>query len=106
VNEPHLRIACSLSAAVLRSRQAQMTILGRDALVGASVDGTHAELSFARSAGVRERVDDLVAAERRCCAFLTMAVSDEPGRIVLSIDAPPDADAVLAEFVQSFGATR
>jgi hypothetical protein len=95
-------IACSLSATELRARQAQMAELGRDALVAARVAGTHAELRFARVAGVLERVQSVVAAESQCCAFLTMRVDDAPDDVRLTIDAPTDAEPVLAELVDVF----
>jgi hypothetical protein len=97
-----LPIACSLSAAALPARKAQMAGLGRDALVEAHVDRTHAELRFAAGAGVRERLESLVAAERQCCAFLTMLVDDAPDEVRLTIDAPEGAELVLAELVEAF----
>jgi hypothetical protein len=95
-------IACSLSAIALPVRQAQMAELGRDALVATHVAGSHAELSFAAGAGVRERVQRFVAAESECCAFLTMRVHDAPDEVRLTIDAPEEAEPVLAEFVSAF----
>jgi hypothetical protein len=97
-----LPIACSLSATELPVRQTQMAVLGRDALVAARVAGTHAELRFAAGAGVRERVQRLVAAESQCCAFLTMRLDDAPGEVRLTIDAPEDAEPVLGELVNAF----
>ena len=97
-----LPIACSLSATELPVRRAQMAALGRDALTHASVDGTHAELRFAAAPGVRARVVDIVVAEGRCCAFLTMRVTDAPETVVLSIDAPEGAELVLRELVDAF----
>jgi hypothetical protein len=38
----------------------------------------------------------------RCCAFLTMRVSERPDEVVLAIDAPEDAGLVLAELVDAF----
>jgi hypothetical protein len=97
-----LPIACSLSATELPVRQAQMAELGRDALVVARVAGTQAELRFAAGSGVRERVQSIVVAERECCAFLTMRVDDAPDEVRLTIDAPEDAEPVLAELVDAF----
>ena len=99
-----LPIACSLSAAELPVRQAQMAALGRDALTRTSVGGRHAELGFAARAGVRDRVEEIVVAERECCPFLTMRVSDAPDAVVLSIDAPEEAELVLRELVEAFRA--
>ena len=99
-----LPIACSLSAAQLPERLGQMSELGREALLDAGIAGARARLRFAARVGVRERLDAVVAAESECCAFLTMAVADEPGALVLTIDAPADAEPVLAELVDAFTA--
>jgi hypothetical protein len=100
--EDALPIACSLSAGELDERMAQMAALGREALVGTRIDGTRARLRFAVAPDVRERIDAVVTAESRCCAFLTMRVTDEPGAVVLTIDAPGGAELVLSEMVDAF----
>ena len=97
-----LPIACSLSATEQPVRLAQMTELGRDALVDVKLSGTRATLRFAAGADVRERVTSFVAAESACCPFLAMDVSGEPDAIVLSISAPEDAEPVLRELVDAF----
>ena len=101
-----LPIACSLSAAELPVRKAQMAELGRDALVDARVDGARASLRFAAAAGVRERVERFAEAESRCCAFLSFELRDGPDVVQLTIAAPPDAEGVLAELVAAFEAER
>lgn len=73
-------------------------------VLGSDLDGTRARLRFAAGAGIRERVDAIVAAESSCCAFLTMRVTDEPDAVVLTIDAPEDAELVLVELVDAFTA--
>jgi hypothetical protein len=97
-----LPIACSLSAAELPARLAQIAELGRDALVDVQLSGTHATLRFSAGADVRGRVTSVAAAESACCAFLAMQVSDEPDGVVLSIAAPEDAELVLRELVDAF----
>jgi hypothetical protein len=97
-----LPIACSLTATELPRRLAEMADVGRAALLDVRDDGTHAELRFAAGAGVRDRVDAIRAAESQCCAFLDMAVTDEPDAVVLTIDAPEGADVVLTELVDAF----
>jgi len=99
-----LPVACSLSAPELPERLAQMAELGRDALLGARNDGTHARLRFAAGAGIRARVDAIVSAESHCCAFLTMHVSEGPDTVVLTVEAPEGAEVVLAELVDAFAA--
>jgi hypothetical protein len=101
-----LPIACSLDATELPARLAAMTALGREALLDARVAGTSARLRFASMPGVRDQVDSMVAAESMCCSFLTMAVAEDADVVVLSIDAPQDAQGVLAELVDAFTAGR
>lgn len=95
-----LPIACSLGATELPVRLAEMAELGRAALLDARRDGTRAELRFA--AGMRERVEAIVAAESECCPFLAMRVSDEPGTVLLAIEAPDGAELVVQELVDAF----
>jgi hypothetical protein len=97
-----LPIACSLNSTELPARLAEITTLGRDALIDALREPGHAELRFAAGDGIRDRVEAIIQAEAQCCAFLNMEVRDEPELIVLHITAPPDADLVLGEFVDAF----
>ena len=97
-----LPIACSLSATELPERLRTIADLGRDALLVARHEGTWAQLRFAAGADVRARVQALVRAESECCAFLSMRLTDEPGAVVLTIEAPSGAEPVLAEFVDAF----
>jgi hypothetical protein len=97
-----LPIACSLTATELPQRLAEMSDLGRAALVDARTEATRAELRFAAGAGVRDRVEAVVVAESQCCAFLDMAVTEEADTVVLTIQAPDDAELVLAELVVAF----
>jgi hypothetical protein len=83
-----------------------MADLGRAALIDARTEPTRAQLRFVAGSGVRARVEAIVAAESQCCAFLTMRVSDEPETVVLTIDAPEDAELVLAELVDAFRSER
>jgi hypothetical protein len=79
-----------------------MAELGRDALVGATVAGRHAELRFGGGSSVLERVNRFAAAEAECCAFLTMLVEESLGEVRLIIDAPDGAELVLEELVAAF----
>jgi hypothetical protein len=101
-----LPIACSLSAAELPVRMAQIAALGRDALVDARADGARASLRFAAGAGVRDRVERFAEAERRCCAFLSFELEDGADEVRLIVVAPRDAEGVLAELVAAFGSGR
>lgn len=95
-------IACTLTAPDYRKRLARMRALGEAALVNVAVEPTRAVLRFAAGTGIRDRVEAVVADESECCAFLTMTVTDEPDLVVLAMEAPADAELVLAELVAAF----
>jgi hypothetical protein len=97
-----LPIACSLTATELPARLAEITALGRDALIDVQHEPTDAELRFAAAGGVRDRIEAIVRAEAQCCGFLNMRVRDEPKLVVLHITAPPGAALVLGELVDAF----
>ena len=93
-------IACTLSAAGLSARVAEMKRLGRDALL--SADGAGA-LRFRANGDTTARLEAIVAAEAECCPFLDMDLREEAGALVLEIRAPQGADPVVAEMVSAFG---
>jgi hypothetical protein len=97
-----LPIACSLGAGDLSDRLREMAELGRAALLDVHHEPRRAELRFATGAGVRDRVERIVAAESECCAFLAMSVADEPDVVVLRIEAPDSAEPVLQDLVDAF----
>jgi hypothetical protein len=100
--KPSAPIACSLSAAELPERLAEMTAVGRSSLLTAETASRHAVLRFRAGADTSERLAAIVAAERECCAFLAMELRDEPGAIALTIDAPESAQPVLDDLVAAF----
>ena len=87
-----LPIACSLDADALAVRRDEMRAV---ALAGARV-----QLRF--DAGERGALERIVAAESECCPFLTMRLADEDDALVLTVDAPKGAEAVLAGMVEAF----
>jgi hypothetical protein len=97
-----LPIACTLAADELPARLDEIRDLSRQALRTKTPAGTHAVLSFNPMPGVRERLATIVAAESKCCAFLTMALADELHAITLTIDVPADAEPALEELLAAF----
>jgi hypothetical protein len=104
--EVPIPIACSLSAAELPRRLAEMGALGRAALVDVEHTDLTATLRFAALAGIADRLDEIVAAESKCCAFLQMELREDAGQLVLTITAPPDGQPVLDDLVAAFSATE
>ena len=89
-------IACTLSEADLPQRLADARALGADALVGVELSGRDAQLRFD---GELERVEQLVAAETRCCAFLEFELKQPGEATELAIHAPEGAEPVLRSLV-------
>lgn len=95
-------VACSLDAGALPDRLARMAELGGAALLDARIDGRRALLRFAAGKEVRGRLDGIVAAEARCCPFLGMNLTEEPGTLTLTIIGPAGAEPVVEDLVTAF----
>jgi hypothetical protein len=97
-----LPIACSLSAAEMPARLAEMAEIGGASLLAADTSGRHARLRFGED--VREPLSEIIAAEAACCPFLTMRLSDAPGAVTLTIDGPEGAEPIIEQLVRAFAA--
>jgi hypothetical protein len=95
-------VACSLDAGALSDRLAHMAELGGAALLDARIGGRRALLRFAAGKEVRGRLDGIVAAEARCCPFLGMDLTEEPGTLTLTIIGPAGAEPVVEDLVTAF----
>jgi hypothetical protein len=88
-------LACSLSAAAAAERAGRWRALLDEArLYGAPIAGGR-RLVLRAEPGAAAELDDLVAAERECCPFLTMTIARDGERLVLDVVAPPDAAAIV-----------
>src|SRR4051794_8311030 len=97
-----LPIVCTLDAAALRDRRAELAAIGAEGLVAARFDAGGAQLRFRPS--VAQRLDAVVAAERECCAWLGLDLARVDGELELTLAATPDAQPALREFAAAFGA--
>ena len=97
-----LPIVCTLDAAALGDRVAQMRAIGADGLTGASFEGDQARLRFRPE--VAARLEAVVAAERDCCAWLGLDLAREGDALELTLTAPPGGGAAMREFAAAFGA--
>ena len=98
---PDTPIACSLSADELPSRLAEMSAIGADALSSVGADGT---LRFRADAPTRERLEAIIAAESRCCSFLSFDLREDAGELALTIVAPDGAQPIAADLAAAFAA--
>jgi hypothetical protein len=78
-------IACTLGASDLRQRLDEIATLGADSLLGQEAeDGVHI-LRFRSDEATRHRLEQIVAAEARCCSFLDLGISERNGELLLTI---------------------
>ncbi len=95
-------IACTLTAAELPNRLAEIRAIGASSLRSADAGASDAVLHFDAEPGIRERLSAIVAAESRCCAFLDFDLADAPDELVLMICAPKGGEPVMHELVEAF----
>ncbi|MEA2332569.1 MAG: hypothetical protein QOH58_2707 [Thermoleophilaceae bacterium] len=95
-------IACTLSVDELPRRAAEIGELARHALLGMDRGERSVELRFAPDAGTLARIEALVAAESRCCAFLGFAIDRRADATALTITAPAGAEPALEELAGMF----
>jgi hypothetical protein len=101
-----LPIACSLGAADLERRLAELRALGSDGLVSVSQAPGRAVLTFRPGAEIRERVPSAAAAEAECCAFLDFRVEQHGEATVLTVSAPDGGAEVVGELVAALAGSR
>jgi len=92
-------IACALGAGELPDRLAEFRAIGRDALLGMGPDGV---LRFRAGTATRARLAAIIAAESRCCPFLSFDLRERDGELLLSIGAPEGAEPLASDLVSAF----
>ena len=73
--------------------------IGRDALLGVGPDGV---LRFRAGTATRARLAAIIAAESRCCPFLSFDLRERDGELLLSIGAPEGAEPLASDLVSAF----
>jgi hypothetical protein len=95
--------ACSLDASDLRRRIAAIAELGAESLIGRETDGARHLLRFRSNRATRRRLEEIVAAEARCCSFLDLSLREQDDELVLSVAAPQGGQPVADELAAAFG---
>jgi hypothetical protein len=95
-------IACSLGAGDLEQRLIKIAKVGADSLSSREAEGDRHLLRFRDDTDTRRRLEQIIAAEAVCCAFLDLALSEDDGELVLSIAAPQDAQALANGLARAF----
>jgi hypothetical protein len=97
-----LPIVCSLRADDLRRRLDEIAALGAERLKGQAADGDARVLRFHSDPDTRRRLEEIVAAEARCCPFLDLSVYEAEGDLILRLAAPAEGAPVVAELARAF----
>ena len=98
---PDTPIACSLDADELRQRLAEISAIGGEALRHVQSSPGQAVLRFTADDETRVRLEAIVAAEARCCAFMDFQLVHEADATVMTISAPDGAELVLDDLVDA-----
>lgn len=88
-------IACTLEPTDQKARIEEWQALRRDALIEEIRDGGLSTTLWRGRAGVAERLEQLIEAERACCSFLAFEMEKDDSIIRLETTFPPGAEAVL-----------
>jgi hypothetical protein len=97
-------IACTLSAVDYQRRLRAIRRVGFDAFVYADERPDGVTLRFRNSPETRQQLDEIVEAERACCPFLSLTVDDAGGQLTVGVTAPPEAQPVVRDLIDSFRA--
>lgn len=95
-----LAIACTLAAGDFKERVEGIRDLARRSLI--TSERKPLELSLTYVPEALAEVEQLVAKEAECCAFLDFTVNQDGGAVRLTITAPVDALAAADELFAHF----
>lgn len=99
-------IACTLGESDLSQRLDKIATLGAESLLRHEFkDDTHT-LRFRRDDWTRRQLEEIVAAEARCCSFLDLSLGERDGELILALGAPAEGRSVADELASAFSATR
>jgi hypothetical protein len=96
-------LACTLSAPAAAERAGRWDAFLHENLLRRSATPRGVRLELRPRPAVAAELDALVAAERECCAFLTMRVRRAGDRLVLEVDAPAEAREIVAAMFGAAG---
>jgi hypothetical protein len=97
-----LPIACSLDAAPLAERLAEIASIGADAALARERRDGRTLIHFRADGETRHRLEAIVTAEAECCPFLELELGREREALVLVISAPPGAEGLADELAAAF----
>lgn len=100
--------ACSLEAASLERRLAEIAEIGAHSLISRDDIGGRHLLRFRADEGTRLRLEEVLAAESECCSFLELSLDQdqEASELLLAIAAPRRAQALADGLAAAFAGSR
>lgn len=100
--DDEIPIACTLTGAQMPERLAEIAAIGRDSLVSVEDALAVPVLLFRDDSQTRERLEAVVAAESRCCAFLKLDLREDFDGLRLTISGPNAAAPIVSDLVGAF----
>jgi hypothetical protein len=95
-------VACSLDSSGLEQRVATIAQIGAESFISRDLDGNRHLLHFHAHANTQRRLEEIVAAEAKCCSFLDLSLTAEDGELILTIAAPENGQAVADALAGAF----
>ncbi len=97
-------VACTLSANDGPARMRRWQALSEKGRPSARRIARRLEVRYQPEPGVRDELEALAAAERKCCSFVSWSVSQDGGHPVLHVVADPDTPEDVIPIAALFGA--
>jgi hypothetical protein len=91
-------ISCNLSTPQRRQRRTDIRNNFIPHLTDISRSESATKLTFAKPQVTLAQLDELIAAEGECCAFLQFEVSEHESHFQLSVTGPAGSEALINEF--------
>jgi hypothetical protein len=99
-------LTCSLGASDLQQRLDEIARLGAASLIDRDTDGGTHTLRFRSDPATRRNLEQIVAAEAKCCSFLDLELNEHNDELILTLDAPADGRSLADGLAVAFGAAR
>jgi hypothetical protein len=97
-------LVCTLDPAQMPQRGDDVRALGRAGLQSIERGERRVTLRFRRDPAIRKRLESIVAAESKCCAFLDFTLRHEEGETVMTIAAPEGGELAMHGLADLFAA--
>jgi hypothetical protein len=97
-----LPIVCSLDAGGLEERLAAIGEVGAEGLIDRRAEGGGHHLRFRSDPKTRRQLEEVIAAEAECCAFLELSLREAGEELILAIAAPEAGQSIADTLAGAF----